>query len=287
MTFANDGDVGIGTETPVEKLDVVGDINATVDVPLLSVPLSIECEGNVGNCIVFSLGQFCMHQITECWGKGRFAMLRMEELIKERMRDGKSKAEMIRLSEKNVTLKVRDIIFRDYVNKNWIRYINISVYGGLQGCVLVTLKVRGWIDIPDLPRCPSSNLGQGVPAFSFLDYGNCIVFASGVKRVRDALREFGLVDIIINEVQSGFNIEVFSQRDDSSESFEKLTGGLTGGLNELLEFIENNSGVKVKEISEKLERPIDTLDKQIKKLVDKNLIERRGSKKTGGYWRIK
>ncbi|MBT4377008.1 hypothetical protein HOD29_06550 [archaeon] len=113
------------------------------------------------------------------------------------------------------------------------------------------------------------------------------MFASGVKRVRDALREFGLVDIIINEVQSGFNIEVFSQRDDSSESFEKLTGGLTGGLNELLEFIENNSGVKVKEISEKLERPIDTLDKQIKKLVDKNLIERRGSKKTGGYWRIK
>ena len=47
MTFANDGDVGIGTETPVEKLDVVGDINATVDV-------------HVGNCIVFpSGGQIC------------------------------------------------------------------------------------------------------------------------------------------------------------------------------------------------------------------------------------
>ena len=112
----------------------------------------------------------------------------------------------------------------------------------------------------------------------FRDAGLIERYGSGVKRVRDKLRKFGLADIIIHEVQNGFNIEIFSK---------KLNGGLNGGLNGLLEFIENNSGVKVKEISEKLKRPIDTLDKQVKKLIDKKLIERRGSKKVGGYWRIK
>jgi len=47
MTIDSSGDVGIGTTDPQEKLDVVGDINATVDV-------------HVGNCIVFpSGGQIC------------------------------------------------------------------------------------------------------------------------------------------------------------------------------------------------------------------------------------
>ena len=64
----------------------------------------------------------------------------------------------------------------------------------------------------------------------------------------------------------------------------RLSGGLSGGLKELFILIQNNPGIQAKTISENLNRPIDTIDKQIKKLVEKNLIERRGSRKTGGYW---
>jgi predicted transcriptional regulator len=35
-----------------------------------------------------------------------------------------------------------------------------------------------------------------------------------------------------------------------------------------------------------MNRSVDTLDKQIKKLVESGLIEHRGSKKTGGYWEV-
>jgi len=63
-----------------------------------------------------------------------------------------------------------------------------------------------------------------------------------------------------------------------------LSGGLSGGLKDLFILIQNNPGIQAKTISENLNRPIDTIDKQIKKLVEKNLIERKGSRKTGGYW---
>ncbi len=64
----------------------------------------------------------------------------------------------------------------------------------------------------------------------------------------------------------------------------RLNGGLNGGLKELFEFISNNQGVQAKRISEVIDKPLDTIDKQIKRLVDKDLIERRGSRKTGGYY---
>ena len=65
-------------------------------------------------------------------------------------------------------------------------------------------------------------------------------------------------------------------------------GGLNGELKtpllEVYTVIVKNPGVKVKELQENLERPVNTLEKQIRKLVLMGIIEHRGSKKTGGYY---
>ena len=65
-------------------------------------------------------------------------------------------------------------------------------------------------------------------------------------------------------------------------------GGLNGGLNEsqkmTLEYIRQHEGCQVKQISVELNVPVDTIDKHISVLVNNNMIERRGSKKTGGYY---
>lgn len=65
----------------------------------------------------------------------------------------------------------------------------------------------------------------------------------------------------------------------------------TGGLNqektpldELYGLIGANPGIKAKNISDRLNRPLDTVYKQIIKLVKEGLVERKGSKKTGGYY---
>ena len=80
-------------------------------------------------------------------------------------------------------------------------------------------------------------------------------------------------------------------RKDKNEGLnEGLNGGLNGGLNETLkslyEFIKKNPGIKTKDISIELKRPVSTVEKQIVKLTEDKLIERRGSRKTGGYWII-
>ena len=65
-----------------------------------------------------------------------------------------------------------------------------------------------------------------------------------------------------------------------------LNEGLNGGLKILLELIKKYPNINANGCSQKLKRPLDTVDKQIKKLIDKKLIERKGSRKTGGYYPI-
>ncbi len=73
----------------------------------------------------------------------------------------------------------------------------------------------------------------------------------------------------------GFKVVLFN---------EKLNEGLNEGLKILLELIRKKEGLQGKDISEELERPIKTIERQIAELIKKELIERRGSRKTGGYF---
>ncbi len=68
-----------------------------------------------------------------------------------------------------------------------------------------------------------------------------------------------------------------------------LNGTLNGTLNEgqhnVLNVIEKHPGVQAKEIIKQLNLPLDTLNKHLRHLTSNGLIERRGSKKTGGYYK--
>ena len=67
-----------------------------------------------------------------------------------------------------------------------------------------------------------------------------------------------------------------------------LSGTLNGTLNErqneVMDFIKASPGVQAQVIIDQLAIPRDTLNKILKVLTDRELIERRGSKKTGGYY---
>ena len=55
----------------------------------------------------------------------------------------------------------------------------------------------------------------------------------------------------------------------------------------MLNFITASPGTQAQVIIDQLAIPRDTLNKILKVLIDKELIERRGSKKTGGYYALK
>lgn len=72
----------------------------------------------------------------------------------------------------------------------------------------------------------------------------------------------------------------------------KENGGLNGKLKNklnakqelVLETIRKQQGISVRNIVPLLNIPIDTVDKIIKFLIKNGYIERRGSRKTGGYF---
>ncbi len=102
---------------------------------------------------------------------------------------------------------------------------------------------------------------------------------TGINKITTLLKENGNFDPIF-EFDSFYNLTLKRNR--------KLNDGLNDGLNErqrkVLNYIKQYQGIKAKQISDKLNIPIATIDRYIKIFVEKNIIERRGSKKTGGYF---
>ena len=74
----------------------------------------------------------------------------------------------------------------------------------------------------------------------------------------------------------------------SGELNGELNGELSGELNKgqltVYKLIQNNNGINATEISKQLQMPFSTVDKHIRVIIKKSLIERHGSKKTGGYF---
>ena len=96
-----------------------------------------------------------------------------------------------------------------------------------------------------------------------------------------------------NKIYSGTDNNTFVEDDVfittvTLKVLKNSNDGLNDGLNDrqlnTLKKIKEMPGVKVKELSYLLGIPIDTLDRYIHIFVNKNLVERRGSKRTGGYY---
>jgi ATP-dependent DNA helicase RecG len=108
-------------------------------------------------------------------------------------------------------------------------------------------------------------------------------YGSGIGRIINYFKDEQLAQPKFEILGEGFQVTVFNKQHEDNSSSE----GLNKGLNELLLAIERNGGIKAKELSILLNnRPIKTIERQIMILTKKGLIERRGSKKTGGYYNV-
>ena len=131
-------------------------------------------------------------------------------------------------------------------------------------------------------------------ALMFTQMGRSEELGTGIRNVFRYSRAYSGSDKIVFSEEDVFISKVPLQYTDlesgglSGGLNGGLSGGLSGGLNEgqkkIVQIIQENEGIQGKEISTRLNVPIDTIDKQIKTLITKELIERRGSKKTGGYF---
>jgi ATP-dependent DNA helicase RecG len=124
----------------------------------------------------------------------------------------------------------------------------------------------------------------------FTQMGRSEELGTGIRNVYKYSKAYSGSDKIVFSEEDIFISKVPLKSSDleSGELNGGLSGGLNDGLNEgqqkVFQLIQGNEGIKVKDISFKLNMPIDTIDKHIRVLIKMNLIERRGSRKTGGYF---
>lgn len=64
----------------------------------------------------------------------------------------------------------------------------------------------------------------------------------------------------------------------------RLNGTINGAIKEVYDYIQSNQGASAVDMENKLNIPLRTLQRWLKELKEKELIEYRGSKKTGGYF---
>jgi ATP-dependent DNA helicase RecG len=102
----------------------------------------------------------------------------------------------------------------------------------------------------------------------------------------DACRDSGLPEPLFENFSGGFRIK-FMMPEEGPDEGVPLNGSLNGSLNQRILFeISNSPGIQRKTIVESLGVPDRTVGRYISELVSAGLIERRGSKKTGGYWAV-
>lgn len=122
---------------------------------------------------------------------------------------------------------------------------------------------------------------------------------SGLKKICNATRALETYkegrDPVFRSSVSQFMTVIYSMEYQPGKSGQlngTLSGTLSGILNDtlnekqnrVLDFIAASPGVQAQIIIDQLAIPRDTLNKILKVLTDRELIERRGSKKTGGYY---
>ena len=118
---------------------------------------------------------------------------------------------------------------------------------------------------------------------------------SGLKKICNATKELETYkegrDPMFKSSLSQFMTVIYSMEYEAGENGtlnDTLNGTLNGTLNVkqklVLDFITTSPGTKAQVIIDQLSIPRDTLNKILKVLIDRDLVERRGSKKTGGYY---
>jgi len=110
---------------------------------------------------------------------------------------------------------------------------------------------------------------------------------SGINRIKDAMTKAKLRE---PEFEFGKFFSVAFSRPTIEEAGmiagkpEGLNEGLNEGLRLTLNAIANHPNIKAKDIAALTKRPVKTIERHIKQLVSLGKVERRGSRKTGGYW---
>lgn len=152
-------------------------------------------------------------------------------------------------------------------------------------------KLFGGITIEDLLSGNYSSKSRNkLIAKAFKEVGLIERYGSGIHRVQQICKDYGVVVPVFEEFSGGFRVVLFNEKlsvSARSSDIFGIDGGVSGGVNDVESLIEINPGITTKTIKDKLKISQRTTERLLKQLRDQGKIEFRGAPKTGGYWKIK
>ena len=120
----------------------------------------------------------------------------------------------------------------------------------------------------------------------FHDIGFIEGWGTGFQRMVEACTANGNPKPELKEMTGAFVVK-FSRRPAgegiNEGTSEGINEGANEGINRLREFVRNQPGKRVSEISAALDIPSKTVERWVKKLREQGVIVFRGPRKTGGY----
>ena len=111
-------------------------------------------------------------------------------------------------------------------------------------------------------------------------------FGEGVDRMFREMEEAGQPAPEYRQNEFMVYATIRQHGDASGQLNGELNGELNAPQKATLQFIIEHEGCTASEISEMTKIPFSTIDKHVRVLLKVGLIERRGSKKTGGYYSV-
>ena len=111
----------------------------------------------------------------------------------------------------------------------------------------------------------------------FKEAGIIEKYGSGIRRVRQIMEASGAPEPVFEVIGDSFKVTLYPV---VPASF----GGVNGGVNELLDFIEANPGKNSRQLRDQLGIPKRTLERRLGVLRGQGRIEFQGAPKTGGYY---
>lgn len=157
-------------------------------------------------------------------------------------------------------------------------------------------KLFGGITIEDLITGNYSSKSRNkLIAKAFKEVGLIERYGSGIHRVQEICKDYGVIAPVFEEFAGGFRVVLFNEKQDLKEDGSKaFVGndesnkgvGINVGVNDVLNIISENPGINAKGLRPHVNVTERTLERWLKQLREEGKIEFRGAPKTGGYWKV-
>ena len=106
---------------------------------------------------------------------------------------------------------------------------------------------------------------------------------SGIPRMRRLMKDAGLAEPKFS-TQGIFTVTFMKRTKNNSITDDTLNDTLNDTLKLVLDLIKSHPGISANALIKETNKSIITIRRSVKTLTDADLIEYRGSKKTGGYF---